>query len=116
MIMKNPNCYDVSRQRTLEILDTEFNQSNKRIGYSGMKNATTMNKIANEQFVINICVAPEQIICKRCLIDHSKHKSSILGLNSSDLEACYDRIIHTAAALALLRVGISHKKYIVCFR
>ena len=44
------------------------------------------------------------------MIDHSCFKRCALGLNSSDLEACYDRIIHTAAALGLLRVGISHTK------
>ena len=27
-----------------------------------------------------------------------------------DLEGCYDRIVHTAASLALLRVGIPHTK------
>ena len=110
MIMKKPNCYAVNKQRTLGILDTEFNQSNKRTGYNGMKNAVLLDKIAKEQFAIKDCAASEQIVSKRCVIDHSKYKRLILGLNSSDLEACYDRIIHTAAALGLLRVGISHSK------
>jgi len=110
MIMKKPNCYAVNKQRTLGILDTEFNQSNKRTGYNGMKNAVLLDKIAKEQFAIKDCAASEQIVSKRCVIDHSKYKRLILGLNSSDLEACYDRIIHTAATLGLLRVGISHSK------
>ena len=33
MIMKKSGCYALTKQRTLGILDTEFNQSNKRIGY-----------------------------------------------------------------------------------
>ena len=110
MIMKKPNNFDVKKQRTLGILDTELNQSNKRIGHAGMNNALKLNTVASEQFAIKDCAASEQIVSKRCVIDHSKYKRSILGLNSSDLEACYDRIIHTAAALALLRVGISHAK------
>jgi hypothetical protein len=52
MIMKKPNCYEVSRQRKLGILDTEFNQSNKRTGHTCMNNAALLNKIANEQFAI----------------------------------------------------------------
>ena len=108
--MKKLNCFEVSKQRTLGILDTEFNQSNKRTGHTGMNNAVKLNATANEQFAIKDCAAAEQIVSKRCVIDHSKFKRSILGLNSSDLEACYGRIIHTAAALALLRVGISHAK------
>ena len=32
MIMKKHMCFDIKKQRTLGILDTEFNQNNKRIG------------------------------------------------------------------------------------
>ena len=87
MIMKKPNCFEVSKQRTLEILDTEFDQSNKCTGHTGMKKAVTLNATVNEQFAIKDCAAPEQIVSKRCVIDHSKHKISILGLNSFSLEA-----------------------------
>ena len=110
MIMKKSGCYALTKQRTLGILDTEFNQSNKRIGRDGMNNAIKLNLIAKEQFAIKNCAASEQIVSKRCVIDHSQFKRCTLGLNSSDLAGCYDRIIHTAAALALLRVGIPHTK------
>ena len=36
-------------------------------------------------------------------------------LTSSDLEGCYDRIIHAAAALELLQVGIPHLKTYAMF-
>ena len=75
----------VNKQRTLGILDTEFNQSNKRIGRDGMHNAIHLDKIAKEQFAIKDCAAPEQIVSKRCVIDHSRFKSSVLGLTRSDL-------------------------------
>ena len=34
----------------------------------------------------------------------------MFALTSCDLAGCYDRIIHTAAALAMLNVGISHQR------
>ena len=110
MIMKKHQCFDIRKQRTLGILDTEYNQNNKRIGYEGMKNATDLNKIAREQFAIKNSAAVEQIVSKRAVIDHSQYMRKTILLASSDLEACYDRIIHTAASLALLRVGIPHSK------
>ena len=110
MIMKKHMCFDIKKQRTLGILDTEFNQNNKRIGFDGINNATILNKIAREQFALKNSAAPEQILSKRAVLDHSQFMRKIVLLASSDLEACYDRIIHTAASLALLRVGISHTK------
>ena len=44
------------------------------------------------------------------MVDHIRFKQGNVALTSSDLASCYDRIIHTAAALALLRVGIPHKR------
>ena len=43
-------CYDVTKQRTIGILDTEFNQSNKRLGKDAMKLAIYYTKITKEQF------------------------------------------------------------------
>ena len=94
----------------LGILDTEFNQMNKKIGKDGMDNALKLNKVAPEQFAVKFTAAINQIVFKRCTMDHLQHKRRCFALTSSDLAGCYDRIIHTAAALALLRVGIPHQK------
>ena len=48
MIVKKPNNFDVKKQRTLDILDTELNQSSKRTGHTCMNNAITLKAIANE--------------------------------------------------------------------
>ena len=110
MIMKKSQCYDVEKQRTIGILDTEYNQSNKKIGYDAMNHALSLQKIAPEQFAVKHTAAIEQIVSKRCMIDHNQSKRQCFSLTSSELAGCYDRIIHTAAALALLRVGIPHSK------
>ena len=44
------------------------------------------------------------------MVDHHQSKRLYFSLTSCDLTGCYDRIIHTAVALALLRVGIPHGK------
>ena len=51
-----------------------------------------------------------QIVFKRCTMDHHHSKRKYFALTSSDLASCYDRIIHTAAVLALLRAGIPHTR------
>ena len=72
MIMKKHMCFDIRKQRTLGILDTEFNQNNKRIGCDGMNNAMSLNKVAKEQFALKNSAAPEQIVSKRAVLDHSQ--------------------------------------------
>ena len=110
MIMKKALCYDAKKQRKIGILDSEFNQNNKRMGRDAINNARQLNKIAPEQFAKKGTASIDQTICKRCMIDHHKSKHLCFALTSSDLTGCYDRILHSAAALALLRVGISHNR------
>ena len=55
-------------------------------------------------------VAIYQAICKRCLIDHNHSTRSSVPITSSDLAGYYDRIIYTAADLALLLVNIPHSR------
>jgi len=102
MIMKKPGCYELTKQRTLGILDTEFNQNNKRIGRDGMNNATKLGKIAKEQYAVKHTSAIDQVVSKQYAIDHHQSKRRCFALESSDLEGCYDIIVHTAAAMALL--------------
>ena len=81
---------------------------NKQVGRFGMNNTLTLKNIANEKFCIKNYASIDQIVSKRCFIDHNRSKRTCFSLTSSDLVGCYDRIIHTTAALALLRVGIHH--------
>ena len=49
-------------------------------------------------------------VLQRCTLDHFRYQRQCFALTSCDLANCYDRIVHTAAALARLRVGDSHSK------
>ena len=110
MIMKKQMCYDINKQRTIGILDTEFNQANKLVGQDAMNLAIDNGYIAEEQFAKKHTSSIDQTIAKRCFIDHNRSQRICFSIGSSDLAGCFDRIVHTAVALALLRVGIPHSK------
>ena len=48
--MKKALNFDVKKQRTIRILDTEFNQHNKRMGRDAANISRLLNKMATEQF------------------------------------------------------------------
>ena len=75
-----------------------------------MLNASKLGKIAKEQYAVKNTSSIDQVVSKRCDIDHNQSKRQCFTLTSSDLEVCYDRITHTASAMALLRVGIPRTK------
>ena len=54
--------------------------------------------------------AIDQCISKRCALDHHRYRRLCFAMTSCDLAGCYDRIVHTAAALAMLRIGIPHAR------
>lgn len=106
MIMKKENNYKYSAQRKLGILDTEFNNNNKLVAKVTRDNGLQLGAIADEQFSRKGRSAIEDTLSKRLFIDHQQSYRVCCALTSSDLGGCYDRIIHTAAALALLSIGV----------
>ncbi len=109
MILKRAMNFNLSKQCTLGILDTEFNHANKCIGYATTSNAIKLKSFATEQFSCPGRSAIDQCISKCCAIDnHESTRKQCFALTSCDLAGCYDRIVHTAAALlALLCIGLS---------
>ena len=90
------------------ILDTEYNKNNKCVRREGTSNAMKLGNILKEHFAIKNTLAIDQIVSERCVKYHNQSWRLYFTLASSNFEEYYDRIIHTDAALALLRVGISH--------
>ena len=106
MILKKSQNYELSSQRTLGILDTEFNHNNGFIGRQATYNGLKLGTVADEQFARPHRSAIEDVITKRCTMDHQQSIRQCFAITSVDLTSCYDRIVHTAAALALLRIGV----------
>ena len=110
MILKKSQTFELSSQRILGILDTEFNHNNGFVGRDITAKSISKNALADEQFAQPGRSALQEIIVKRCTIDHQQSQRQSFAITSCDLAGCYDRIIHTAAALAMLRIGVSHKR------
>ena len=109
-IVKKALDFELSKQRTLSLLDTCFNHMNKHIGYAAMKHAIALDMLAVEQFSRPGRSAIAQCISKRCTIDHHASRRLTFAMTSCDLAGCYNRIVYTAAALALLCICVPHAK------
>jgi len=68
------------------------------------------NTITQEQYSRPSRTCIDHAVNRRLTIDHHQSKRISLALAMSDLKGCYDRIIHNAAALALLRIGVPKAK------
>ena len=110
IINKKDNSPLLKRKRTLGLLDSEFNHSNSSFGRESMMAALHLKKLATEQFCRPGRSAMDSSVMQRCTLDHFQYRRQCFALTSCDLANCYDRIVHTAAALALLRLGVSHTK------
>ena len=106
MIMKKDKNFEYNNQRKLGILDTEFNNNNKVIAKLARDNALKFNSIAADLFSRKGRSAIDNTLSKLLFIDHQQSKRSCFALTSLDIGGCYNRIIHTVAALALLRIGV----------
>ena len=70
MILKKAQSYELSTQRTLGLLDTEFNNNNGFIGRKATDNGIRLKSIAEEQFARPGRSALEEVVTKICVIDH----------------------------------------------
>lgn len=106
MILKKAMNFELSKQRTLGLLDTELNQCNKRLQREAIKVALKTDSIAPEQYSRPGRDCRDHALNRRLTLDARQYERQCFSLAMSDLAGCYDRIVHTAAALALLRLGL----------
>ena len=106
MLLKDPDVYLLDKLRTIVLYEADFNHENKRTGREGMQLALDKNKIADEQFSRPGRSAQDNALSKRLAFDYFRLKKQPFGMCACDLKSCYDRVVHTAASLALQRVGV----------
>ena len=106
MLLKKEECYLVTKLRTIVLYEADFNAENKRLGKDAMKLAIKNNGIAAEQFSRPGRSAQENAVCKRLVFDYARTTRRPYGMCACDLKSCYDRIVHTAASIALQRIGV----------
>ena len=78
MILKKDQSYELNTQRTLGILDTEFNDNDGYIGRMATTNGIRLRTITEEQFARSGRTALEEIVTKRSVIDHQQSKRQFL--------------------------------------
>ena len=106
MILKAPNVFLLDKLRTIVLYEADFNHENRRLGKNGMTVALQQNRIAPEQFSRPGRSAQDNALGKRLVFDHFRFLKRPFAMCSCDLKSCYDRVVHSAASLALQSVGV----------
>jgi hypothetical protein len=107
MILKKEGVLDLERLRTIVLYEADFNFLNKCIGRQVMDSAVRNGNMAAEQCAKPKSSAQEQCITRRLIFDLVRYTRQALAMASSDLKSCYDRIVHSAASLAMQKNGLS---------
>ena len=107
MLLKKAGRTDVASLRTIVLLEPDFNFMNKKLGKDVMNYAEKHKLIAPEQFGSRKKHSSiDQVLIKTLFYDALRIKKQDGYLCSNDAKACYDRICHSIASLALQRVGL----------
>jgi len=110
VITKKANSCHVDKQRTLGILDSEFNHLNQALQHEVMQAALHNDCVAIEQYSRPQYSCIDHALNRRLTADDRQSKRLAWAVAMSDLTGCYNRIIHNTAALVLLHLGLSHTK------
>ena len=106
MLLKAPEVFLLDKLRTIVLYEADFNHENKRLGKDAMGMALKQGMIAKEQFSRPGRSAQDNALSKRLVFDYFRLQKRPFGMCACDLKSCYDRVVHTAASLALQRVGV----------
>ena len=106
MLLKKEGNHALEKLRTIVLYEADFNMQNKVIGRQSMSTALHSHQIAPEQYSRPQRSAIDHALNRQLVFDHCAYRHIPYSLCSSDLQGCYDRIVHSAAILALRRVGV----------
>jgi hypothetical protein len=107
MLLKKEGNFNVDNLRTIVLFDSEANMNYKHLGRRAMSATNTKGQIATEQYSRANRKSVDHALNRRLVMDHPLYQRQPYALTSCDLKGCYDRINHTAASLALQRIGVS---------
>ena len=105
-ILKKAGVFEVELMRTIQLLDSQFNMNNKKLGRDLMKKAEHHGLIAKEQAGSRKShQAVLAALNKRLTMDLLRQKKQPGAIVSNDAKSCYDRVSHNVAILAMRRLG-----------
>lgn len=115
MILKKAGVLDLEKLRTIVLYEADYNFFNTCIGRQVMDNAIHNGYMADEQYAKPGVSAQDQCLTRRLIFDFVRFTRQSLAMASSDLKSCYDRIVHSAASLAMQKCGIQPNTVKVMF-
>jgi hypothetical protein len=116
MIEKKAGVYDMDKLRTILLFHPEFNFGNKAIGRSMMGQAERLDLMPEAQYGSRHGKSASiQVLNKVLLFELSRVQYVPLGYCSTDAKSCYDRIVHSFAALAMRRLGVPKEVTVAMF-
>ena len=92
------------------LTEADFNFNNKVLGRRTIQHAEDIEELAPEQYGSRKSKsAIDQALHKRLTYDVMRQLRKPGILCSNDIKSCYDRILHSIAALAYKRIGVSQQ-------
>jgi len=103
MLPKKPGIFNVEQLRTILLYNAEFNGLLKWLGRELMHQAEAQGALAPEQYGSRKGLAATyQSLNMQLILDIIRQGKTPTAICSNDAKACYDRIVHGFALLALL--------------
>ncbi len=106
MLLKKDGDYRLHRLRTICSFDAEFNMNNGRVGKAALDALIASGDFSEEQYSRPCRGSLDHVVNRILSFNHFIYHRQPFGLCLCDLAGNYDRIVHSAASLALQRVGI----------
>jgi hypothetical protein len=105
-IVKKTEVYDLNLMRTIQLMNSELNMSNKKLGRDLMTRGEKCKLIAREQYGSrNKHQSIMAALNKRLTMDLLRQRRQSGALCSNDAKSCYDRVVHSVASLSMRRLG-----------
>ena len=113
MLPKKPGEWRPNKLRLTSLLMPDFNHNNKILGREAMRWAEKKDMLAPEQYGSRKKLSAEKhALNKRLVLDAMRITKTPGVICANDAKACYDRILHFAAYIALRRIGMKKEAVI----
>ncbi len=106
MLLKKAGDYQLEKLRTICLFDAEFNMNNGRVGKAALDATIAAGDFSDEQYSRPCRGSLDHVVNRILAFNYFIFHRKPFGLCSCDLAGNYDRIVHSAASLALQRVGV----------
>ena len=108
MLEKIKGCSEVSKLRSMLLMEADFNAVNKMIyGYRMMGNVRKHDMMPDEIFSEKNRTADDGTLTKVLFFDVVRQSRRAAGISSVDADNCFDRVAHAVASLIFQAFGVS---------